>query len=219
MDTHQSYAIPSRSASGLSFPNRIEKPKRDQVTVDGRSFTNSRSTKPPRFSRHALPARPTFLPTDNGGLSWQFTKNNVTCFYWARGGCKKSEVNCHYAHFLTTIVADSPMAFGHVSERKAPSGKAGQAIIKDTTARHNELRDQETRFAERQMALNGEVAVLARRVKEQDARQQELELKAYELDVRELELEALEKELERRAQELDKGKKALEKREKALAGL
>ncbi|KAK6430450.1 hypothetical protein LTR95_013393 [Oleoguttula sp. CCFEE 5521] len=205
MDAHLGSILPPEPRLG------IPKPKRGNMTANSKSSpTIARISKPPRFNRHALPPRPTFLPTDNGDLSWQFTKNNVTCFYWARGGCKKSDVNCHYAHFLTTIVADSPMAFGHISDRKALSGKAGQAVIKDTTARDNELRDEETRFAERQMAFNGEVAVLARRVKEQDARQQELELKAYELDVRELELEALEKELEGRAQELDKREKALE---------
>ncbi|OQN95336.1 hypothetical protein B0A48_18598 [Cryoendolithus antarcticus] len=48
-----------------------------------------------------------------------YTKQSVTCFYWARGGCQKSDVNCQKAscaHHPTAIVADRPSAFGHPSK-------------------------------------------------------------------------------------------------------
>ncbi|KAK6442074.1 hypothetical protein LTR95_001693 [Oleoguttula sp. CCFEE 5521] len=210
MDPQGSSALPLRPASGIPFPHRVDKPKRDRVTADSRSFvTNPRPSKPSRFSRHALPARPTFLPTDNGDLSWQFTKVNVTCFYWARGGCKKSDVNCHYAHFLTAIVADSPMAFGHGTGSKALGGKAGQMVIKDANDRDTELKELEARFAERQMAFNGEKVAFERQIKAMETRLQELELKAYELELRELEVERREQEVERREKEVQEREKAV----------
>ncbi|KAF1983051.1 hypothetical protein K402DRAFT_437050 [Aulographum hederae CBS 113979] len=66
----------------------------------------------------------------------------LTCFYWANGGCKKSAMECHYAHWETGYVSEAPVSNG----RESVAGK--------NASRHYEvMRTQEQILAARENAV------------------------------------------------------------------